>query len=141
VGTPHQGPWATPAEIERWDEWRAERAVLDARTPREYVIDGRMIDSGGAFFYAIMCALEQPTDWTIWRGLPPRYQMFQWDAVADRLEANWRPRDDAVLVWKHHDQSRDMLGANYPHGGHEGKPYFDDLLDLLNQSNVLYRLE
>ncbi len=100
-----------------------------------------MIDSGGAFFYAIMCALEDPADWAYWRDLPPRYQGFQWDAVADLLEANWRPRADAVLVWKHHDQSRDLLEVSYPQGGNEGEPFFDNLLDLLDRANVPYRLE
>ena len=132
-GTPHQGPWATPAEIKRWDEWRADRALLDARVPREYLLDGQMIRGGADFGYAVGAALHGPAaDWAWYHGLPTRY--FSPDGFTDWLKSAWP--QDAVLVWQHHDP-RDLLGTSY----WWKKPVFDVLVALLDECAVAYRLE
>jgi len=133
-GRPHQGPWATTNEIEQWREWRINRATLDSRVPREYVLDGRMIHEDGDFGRATSVALEGPITVTAKRSAYER--RLNLDGFADWLSAAWPP--DAVLIWRHHDESRSMTRA---FGPSQGKPVFEVILEILEQCDVQYRLE
>ena len=54
---PHEGPWTTEADRDQWARWRARREELDARRPREYVINGEAILDANRFSTAVDEAL------------------------------------------------------------------------------------
>jgi hypothetical protein len=133
--TLHQGPWASPSWVARWEAWRANRCLLDARTPREYVIDGRTIHDDQDFGFAIQQALMGP----LIAVRSERERRLDIDGFGDWLNAVWSSRaGDAVLVWKHHEQCRDIQPAD---GRHHEKPVFDVLLEMFDDWDVPYRLD
>lgn len=145
---PHEGPWATPTEVAAWVDWRRSRAVLDARPPREYVIDGQTMLIDTDFADAIDEALFGP--------MTRSRTGILGDGFADWLYFTWprrdgRPRNQypiggdprlpesepAVLVWKHHDQSRDIVST----GPNQPDDPFEAALGILEGVHVPYRLE
>lgn len=124
---PHEGPWTTEADRERWDQWRATREELDAHRPREYVIDGAAIRDAEGLGTAVDEALFGPG---------PPWDGFNGDGVSDWIDVVW-PRD-SVLVWTDHQISKEAMS--------EPAPGWDDtdfgmITHILDVREIPYRLE
>lgn len=125
---PHEGPWTTEADRDAWARWRATRQELDARRPREYVINGRAILDAEGFRTAVDEALFGPGAPQDGWGLSP-------DGFSDWIDVVW-PRE-YVLVWRDHHISCEAMS--------EPGPGWDDtdfgiLIEILDEREITYQL-
>jgi hypothetical protein len=101
------------------------------------VIDGRTIHDDRDFGFAIREALIGPMGPIAVRSGHER--RLDIDGFGDWLNAVWSSRaEDGVLVWKHHEQCRNMQPAD---GRQHERPVFDVLLEMFDDWDVPYRLD